>query len=88
LKRAKDHFRGQGDSTGRWILERAKEESIGTYVAKHNWDELVSDAEKLLICKLSPAANLNHVKKYTGKPLKIVNVGSLPKALPSEISHP
>lgn len=88
MKRAKDHFRGQGDSVGKWILERGGEESIGIYVAKHDWNKSISDAERLLISRLSPAANLNCIRKYKGKPLKITNVGSVSTALPSEIIHP
>jgi hypothetical protein len=88
LKRAKDHFRGQGDSTGRWILERGDERSIGICVAKQDWNEWISAAEELLIYRLSPAANLNCIRKYKGKPLKVINVGFPPATLPSEISHP
>lgn len=88
FRRAKDHFRGQGDSTGKWILGQRDESKIRIWIAVKDWDEMLSDAEKLLISILKPRANITHVKKYNGKPLHIINKGKYPTSLPKEAECP
>lgn len=85
FRRAKDHFRGQGDSTGRWILQGRDESQIHIWVAMRSWDELISNAEQLLICRCNPRANVNHVDKYDGKTLRIINEGNYPGELDRQI---
>jgi hypothetical protein len=88
FKRAKDHFRGQGDSTGRWILQGRDEAQIRIWVTARSWDELVCNAEKLLIFRLNPCANVNHIDNYDGKPLRIINEGKYPPRLEKQIESP
>jgi len=88
FKRAKDHFRGQRDNTGRWILNRRDESRIHIWITARSWDDLISDAEKLLIFRLNPRANVNHVDKYNGRVLNIINEGAYPAKLSSHIEYP
>jgi hypothetical protein len=89
--RAKDHFRGHGDSIGRWILEGRDGSKIRIWVAwiaAEGCSELINDAEKLLIFRLDTRANVNHSEKYEGNPLHIINKGNHPTKLPVEIKYP
>jgi hypothetical protein len=88
FKRAKDHFRGQGDETGRWICQGREASKIHIWVAARGWDDQSSDLEKLLIFRLNPPANVNHVDKYEGKPMCIINEGDCPAKLNPVIESP
>jgi hypothetical protein len=89
-KRAKDHFRGQGDSTGRWILNQHNEAKIRLWVGVTDWSIRISDAEWLLIDKLGfPPANVSYRDTpYRGFPLVILNNGKIPEKLSSKIEYP
>ena len=78
FKRAKDHFRGQGDSTGRRIIERKDKSKIMLWIGFIELYEDIFLTERYMIYKLKPNANLNHIKKYENVPLKIINEGKLP----------
>ena len=60
-KRAKDHFRGQGDSTGRWILEHSLKSQLRIWVTPIEDQNMIDITEKGLIQKLNPIANVNLV---------------------------
>jgi hypothetical protein len=89
-KRAKDHFRGQGDSTGRWILDQYGEAKIKLWVGITGWSPRISDAEWLLIDRLGfPPANVDYRDTpYSGAPLVIFNKGKIPEKLTSKIEYP
>lgn len=61
LRRAKDHFRGQGDSTGRWILEGRDKSKICLWVKIIDNIELIDKTEKDLIQELKPRGNVNNI---------------------------
>jgi len=86
-KRSKDHFRGQGDSIGRWILQGRDASQIHIWVARKSWNKLLIDAEGLLIYSLKPVANVEGVDSYHGKPICIKNMGSYPERLTKEIQY-
>ena len=94
FKRLRDHFRGQMDSTGKCVLSKARDKRKSNI---NNWvgwieegepSELIDDAEQLMIYRLQPPCNRNHLVKYEGSPLLIKNKGNHPKDLPEEIRFP
>ena len=87
FKRAKDHFRGQGDSTGRWIIERKDESEIMLWIGFTESNEDISLAERYMINHFQPSANLNYIEKYEGEPLEIMNHGKFPKNINKKISN-
>lgn len=90
FKRAKDHFRGQGDSTGRWILERYKENQVKLWIGTTEWSARIKDAEWLFINKFDyPPANVNYRDTpYAGDPLIVINIGNRPVKMSPQIKHP
>ena len=87
FKRAKDHFRGQGDSTGRWIIERKGKSEIMLWIGFTESSENISLAERFMIYHFQACANLNHIEKYEGEPLEIINNGKYPKNINKKISN-
>ena len=92
FKRAKDHFRGQMDSTGKCVLERTPTKNRDEINIWAGWIEygqnrlLIDAAERLLIWFSNPPCNRTNRRIYEGPSLLIANKGFLPIFLPPEIS--
>lgn len=94
FKRAKDHFRGQMDSVGRCVMEKANAKDKEQINILAGWLEqgedtnLIGDAEKLLIWYFDPPCNKTNKGKYSGCPLILINEGAIPTFMPLKIPSP
>lgn len=88
-RRIKQHL--SGDSTWEWVVENYNPDDISIRVAevelidqKRISKRLVDDIEALIIGLLQPPGNIQSMKIYHGRDLRISNVGDrglLPKTL-------
>ena len=90
FKRAKDHFRGQMDKTGKCIIEKSGKgkECIKIHAGWLEEGEdryLIDDAEKLFIWHFNPPCNKTCRELYQGNPLMVTNEGEIPNWLPGEL---
>ena len=94
FKRAKDHLRGQMDSVGRCIIEKASTKNKDDVNIWPGWIEegqnklFIDDAEKLLTSFYGSPCNKTNKEKYNGRPLYLNNEGDLPPGLSPEIQSP
>jgi hypothetical protein len=94
FKRAKDHLRGQMDSTGRCIVEKLETKSKDEVNIWAGWIEegqnklLIDDAEKLLTWFYDSTCNKTNRGKYNGCSLLLKNEEDLPPGLSPEIQSP
>jgi hypothetical protein len=94
FKRAKDHLRGQMDSVGKCVFEKAGIDNKDEINICPGWIEegqdklLINDAEKLLTWLLDSSCNKTNRGKYKGRSLHIKNEGDLPPGLPPEVQSP
>ncbi|MGD0072367.1 MAG: GIY-YIG nuclease family protein [Candidatus Bathyarchaeia archaeon] len=94
FKRAKDHLRGQMDSVGRCVFEKAginnkDEVNIWAGWIEEGQNKLwVDDAEKLLTWFYDSTCNKTNRGKYNGCSLHLKNEDNLPPHLLPEIESP
>ena len=87
FKRAKDHFRDQGDTIGRWIIEQKDKSIISLWIGFTESNEDIFLIEKFLINHYQPSANLNYINRYNREKLEIINYSNHPNIIKERISN-